>query len=160
MGDGSLRSPLNEPTDAEASPQRSSRTVNSPKKRGRRDGGGDPLLKTVRFDVYMTRDQRRRIGERAKARGLGISPYMVRVALGHALPAVKAPAPPISEVNQDTYFQLAQIGNNLNQLARWANIGAGEDPTAAEVLDTLDALIPIVMRLRLEVIGERVSEQA
>jgi hypothetical protein len=103
----------------------------------------------------MTRDERRRVEERAKARGLGISPYMLRVALGHALPKAKAPAPPIPEVNQATYFQLAQVGNNLNQLARWANIGAGEDPTAAEVLETLDALIPIVMRLRLEVIGER-----
>src|SRR5258708_37945704 len=99
----------------------------------------------------MTRVELQRIDERAKTRGLAISQYMVRAALGQSLPSPKAPAPPIPEVNRDTYFQLAQVGNNLTQLARWANIGDGEDPTATEVLETLDTLIPLVMRLRLEV---------
>jgi hypothetical protein len=101
----------------------------------------------------MTRYDRCRIGEHAKLRGLAVSAYMVRAALCQRLPPPKPLPPPIPEVNQHTYFELARIGNNLNQLARWANMGNGEDPTMAEVLATLDALIPVVMKLRVEVIG-------
>jgi Bacterial mobilisation protein (MobC) len=171
---GSLRSPLDERTEddtranegathAAASPATPSAEVKTPssepetvpirRKRSRRDRASNPFLKTVQVVAYMTRDERTRIGTRAKAKGLGISPYMVRSALGQRLPAARPPAPPIPEVNRATYFQLAQIGNNLNQLARWANIGGGEEPTAHEVLETLDALIPVVRKVQLDVIG-------
>jgi hypothetical protein len=122
-------------------------------KRGCRHPNSDPLLRTVRVIAYMTRNERCRIGERAKARGIGISTHMLRSALMQKAPPAKPPAPPIPEVSRHTYSQLAQLGNSLNQLARWANIGGDEAPSAAQVLDTLDALMLVVYHVKLELVG-------
>ncbi len=97
----------------------------------------------------MTRDGRSRIEERAKARGIGISPHLLRSALAQTLPPATPPAPSIPEVSQRLHSQLAQIGKNLNQLTRWANIGEDETPTVGDVLD---ALTLVVYQVKLELV--------
>jgi hypothetical protein len=50
------------------------------------------------------------------------------------------------------------VGQNLNQLARWANIGGDAAPSAADVLDTLDALTLAVYQIKLDLLGTEPAE--
>ncbi len=157
---GSLRSPPGRPPDGPNDPQQptaappnvtpASASVDpaaGPRATDERPG------RSVQFVVYLTREERTRIGEYAREHGMKVASYLRLAALGRKLPPRRSPPAPVPEINRVAYHQLAQIGNNLNQLARWANIGDGEEPEAREVLLTLDALIPVVRRLQLQMIG-------
>lgn len=105
------------------------------------------------FPTYWTRAERTRLGELAHDWGMPVSAYVRMAALSKRMPPRRTPRPPVPPVNAQLYLQLAGVANNLNQLARRMNTGEGEEPTAVEVLDTLDALIPIVRRIQQELIG-------
>jgi hypothetical protein len=162
MGNGSLRSPRGRPrrtetndTPAEpAQPATDEADAEAEAPATRRRRPSDPaLLRSILFPTYWTRAERTRLGELAKEWSMPVSAYVRMVALSKQLPPRRPARPPVPAVNAELYVQFAGVANNLNQLARRMNTGGGEEPTAIEVLDTIDALLPIVRRIQQELIG-------
>ena len=85
----------------------------------------------------------------AKARAVGLSlSDLVRRSLGRARPWTVAHR----ELERDRTRELARIGSNLNQIARWANI----HKTDAEALEVVAHLVAIERALEaLGVDGDR-----
>jgi hypothetical protein len=59
----------------------------------------------------------------------------------------------IPGVNQLTYRQLAQLGNNMNQIAHQLNQHYGESPELLQILRVYESVGPLVRKLWAEVIG-------
>ncbi|MBQ9870255.1 MAG: MobC family plasmid mobilization relaxosome protein [Ruminococcus sp.] len=69
----------------------------------------------VTITIRCTRDERDRIRERASSRGLKLSDFVLRSALGKKIVVVDG----FWELSK----QLKAVGNNLNQLTRLCNEG-------------------------------------
>ena len=69
----------------------------------------------VTITVRCTEDERRRIRERAASRGLKLSDFVLRSALGKKIVVLDG----FHELSK----QLKAVGNNLNQLTRFCNEG-------------------------------------
>ena len=69
----------------------------------------------VTITVRCTEDERRRIRERAASRGLKLSDFVLRSALGKKIVVLDG----FHELSK----QLKAVGNNLNQLTRLCNEG-------------------------------------
>lgn len=65
--------------------------------------------------VWMTEQEYRYLKKQAERAGLGIDPFIRNLVAGAEI----KPRPP--EEYADLLHELSAIGNNINQLARWAN---------------------------------------
>lgn len=72
-------------------------------------------FKTEIVSVRMSPDELRAVAQRAHDCGKCLSTYMRTVALG-SIPRARP-----RRIEQEAVYQLAKIGNNLNQLAKVAN---------------------------------------
>ena len=90
----------------------------------------------------VSRNEARRIEERAMEAGLSLSAYNRTLALEGA---IIQPAP---LADRELVHALSRIGNNLNQIARSVNISGELDPILAERLDgSLDQINGVIERL-------------
>ena len=91
--------------------------------------------RTIWIKYRISPNEHACITERCKATGLTLSDYNRTLAMSGAI----VQREPLAD--QGLVRQLAAIGNNLNQLARTANItGEIDDPTSARLNDALDQL--------------------
>ena len=72
--------------------------------------------------------------EKAASAGLSLS-HLVRSAIGRVRPWTVAQA----DLERERVRELARIGNNLNQLARWANTHKGK----AEAVEVISQLVVV-----------------
>ena len=75
--------------------------------------------------VWMNEQEYRNLKKQAELAGLGIDPFIRALAAGVQL----RPRPP--DTYADLLRELSAIGNNVNQIAHWAN--ARQDISMAEV---------------------------
>ncbi len=95
-------------------------------------------LKAIRINVRMTVNEYLIVSDSAYSLGIGIPDYIRKKATGKALPRTK-----VVPENRKLFIELSRIGNNINQLAKRANIGI-KDPRnlheqLMELKNTLDA---------------------
>ena len=81
----------------------------------KRNGVMKMRTRDVTITVRCTEDERRRIRERAASRGLKLSDFVLRSALGKKIVVLDG----FHELSK----QLKAVGNNLNQLTRLAHEG-------------------------------------
>lgn len=97
---------------------RKRRLFRDPRGRSRRGRPGVPdpsQFKTEIVSVRMSPDELQAVAQRAHDCGKCLSTYMRTVALG-SIPRARP-----RRIEQEAVYQLARIGNNLNQLAKVAN---------------------------------------
>jgi hypothetical protein len=75
--------------------------------------------------------------ERRRSRSL---PTVRRSALGR-------PPAPVPETTAVFLRELSRIGNNLNQVARFCNIGEGEEPGLGEVARVIEDVLDIIQAI-------------
>ena len=88
--------------------------------------------------VWMNEQEYRNLKKQAELAGLGIDPFIRALAAGVQL----RPRPP--DTYADLLRELSAIGNNVNQIAHWAN--ARQDISMAEV-EVAAALVRQVWRM-------------
>ena len=98
--------------------------------------------RATRTKIGWKADELAEVKERAKAARRPFARYVRECALG----AAPRPATAAAAADALTY-QLGRIGNNLNQLAYWANI-TEELPAEEELRALLDELNQIIKTLR------------
>ena len=108
--------------------------------------------KTALVRVRCTTEDHAHWTALAESSGQGIS-ELVRQSMGR----VRAFTPEDREHSRQVTRGLARIGNNLNQIARWANTH-GEQAEAVEVISHLIALQRLVTELGAELGAERPGE--
>ena len=90
----------------------------------------------VTITVRCTRDERDKIRERASSRGLKLSDFVLRSALGKKIV--------VADGFHELSKQLKAVGNNLNQLTRLCNEGRVK---VAELKECSRTLLDIYGRL-------------
>ncbi|MCY1300371.1 Bacterial mobilization protein (MobC) [compost metagenome] len=80
--------------------------------------------KTARLCLRITPDDKRFIFAKANDLQLSVADWLIRAALDREI------IPPRSVWDAESISQLSRIGNNLNQLAHWANTGMPVDDSA------------------------------
>jgi uncharacterized protein (DUF1778 family) len=88
---------------------------------GRRKQTDQSERRSESVGFQVTPSERAELDERAAAAGVTLSEYVRAAALGYRLTA-KDP------LREKALFELSAIGNNLNQLARHANMTEQIDP--------------------------------
>jgi hypothetical protein len=71
------------------------------------------MARSAVIPVRLTPEERELLHKKASDHRISLSEFIRRMALSRRLPPKPAP-----EVNQNTYQELARIGNNLNQFLR------------------------------------------
>ena len=94
-----------------------------------------PVLVAVRLTPDESADWR----AKAAAAGVPLSALIRR-----AMARTRTWTAPAAEVERERTRQVSRIGNNLNQIARWANTHKG----AAEAVEVIVHLVPIERALR------------
>ena len=94
-----------------------------------------PVLVAVRLTPEESADWR----AKAKAAGVPLSALIRR-----AMARTRTWTVPAAEVERERTRQVSRIGNNLNQIARWANTHKG----AAEAVEIVARLVAIERALR------------
>ena len=94
-----------------------------------------PVIVAVRLTPDESADWR----AKAKAAGVPLS-ALIRRAMAHT----RTWTAPAAEVERERTRQVSRIGNNLNQIARWANTHKG----AAEAVEIVARLVAIERALR------------
>ncbi|VXD04086.1 hypothetical protein PSEUDO9AZ_40822 [Pseudomonas sp. 9AZ] len=91
--------------------------------------------KTARLSLRITPQDKRTITTRAADLRLSVADWLVLSALDREI------IPPRSVWDDESISQLSRIGNNLNQLAYWANTGMlVDDSSLREIAVELHAL--------------------
>ncbi|MDR2573639.1 MAG: plasmid mobilization relaxosome protein MobC [Desulfovibrio sp.] len=86
--------------------------------------------------LRVTMEEKNAVAAKAEAQGLTVADFLRQRALEYRLRQ--------TPLEKERVRQLARIGSNLNQLARWANIHKGR----TEVLDVLLALAAFERELK------------
>lgn len=99
----------------------------------------EPTGRTARLLLRVTPQEKALIERNAADLGMGLSAYLRAVGLGRRV-TPRRPA-----VSDEAIRHLAQLGNNLNQIARRANSGLTLD--ADHINSVLKAVLDAVRRL-------------
>lgn len=102
--------------------------------------GGDKLTEVVRLRVSA--QQLETLTEKARKLGITRSEMIRRAALGLRIRRATAQS-------QELIYHLVRIGNNLNQIARWANTSQHFEPSRHldEILSELRSVLAEVRQL-------------
>lgn len=114
---------------------------------GKQNGSVLHKPKLSRIEIRLSPEEKASWEERASASGLNLSDL-----IRHAVEGTKPPRRKRIDVDPALVRQVAQIGNNLNQLARWAN----RDKSKVDAMAVIARLIDIdreVAALRLQIEG-------
>ena len=96
--------------------------------------------------VACTEEERAAIGEKAKAAGLSAGGYLRACGLSRVTARTKKCAPVDREVLEHAIAALRRVGNNINQLAKAANMN---QPTDSALLQrSLKAYVFVLQELR------------
>ncbi len=95
-----------------------------------------PSRRTAWLKIRVTPEEKKAIAAKAEAQGRTVTDFMRQRALNYRLRQ--------NPLEKERVRQLARIGANLNQLARWANIHKGR----AQVIDVLVALASLERELK------------
>jgi len=106
-----------------------------------------PILVAVR----LTQDESADWRAKAKAAGVPLSALIRR-----AMARTRTWTVPAAEVERERTRQVSRIGNNLNQIARWANTHKG----AVEAVEVIGHLIAIKREVASLTLTERTDTDA
>jgi len=106
-----------------------------------------PILVAVRLTPDESADWR----TKAKAAGVPLS-----VLIRRAMARTRTWTVPAAEVERERNLQVSRIGNNLNQIARWANTHKG----AVEAVEVIGHLIAIKQEVASLTLTERTDTDA
>lgn len=98
-------------------------------------------LRTVVRGTRFTPEEWAAVEARAKSCGLLPAAYLRTVALG------TIPRQQPGVVEREAVYHLVRIGNNLNQLARWANTERQLPPAAHDLAVALDEVRAAIRRI-------------
>ncbi|MDP1613596.1 MAG: plasmid mobilization relaxosome protein MobC [Sulfuritalea sp.] len=68
---------------------------------------------------------------------------------------IAPPPPAIPAINRAAYADLAQVGNNLNQIARHLNSGSGAAPEVAALHQNIEKLAGALKAIRADLLTGR-----
>lgn len=94
--------------------------------------------RTVWIKLRVTTDEKAAITAKAEAQGQTVTDFIRQRALDYRLRQ--------TPLEKERVRQLARIGANLNQIARWANI----HKSRADALDVLAALVSLERELKAD----------
>ena len=97
--------------------------------------------KTVRINVYLTKNEKQILLDRAGA--LSLSDYLRRAGLGK-----RSLSPPAPEINRLSYLALADIGESLQQMA----IALSQSPQPTLDLTCLETLQQQISQVRWQLL--------
>jgi len=129
-------------------------SLHSPAERPDNNGAGADLRRTVIFPVRLTADEKRQLDALAGDRGLRLAAYIRVTLLGGPAPPPRPDPVLVPPINRDAFRHLAQVGNNLNQIARRLNREDGDDPASTEILATIRELIRLVRTIGSQLLGK------
>ena len=104
-------------------------------------GGGAPMAERRTVEIHARVSPAERAAWRAKAAAAGVP---VSALLRQAMARTRTWTAAAAEVERERIRQVARIGNNLNQLARWANRHA----SAADAVTVIANLVSFERSLR------------
>lgn len=99
------------------------------------------------FSIRLSPTERQTIEAKADSAGIKLGEYIRATALKRKIP------PSIPEINREIYIQLIRIGNNINQIARVANVGIKRGDRLNVEMNKLTELSEYLDRLKLEVLA-------
>lgn len=105
----------------------------------------DGKIKTKFLQIRVSDDQREQIKEKARAMETTVTDLLLE-----SLDRVKVrrpqgkPAPELVALKQRKIYELAKIGNNLNQIARWCNT----QKSGADAVQVIQHLVAIEHELK------------
>ena len=99
------------------------------------------------FSIRLSPTERQAIEAKADTAGMKLGEYIRATALKQKVP------PSIPEINREIYVELIRIGNNINQIARVANVGIKRGDRLNVEIERLTELSVYLNRLKLEVLA-------
>lgn len=99
-------------------------------------------LKSKHLNVWMTDNEYTFVLKKAKFAGLSGSSFLLNAALNKT---INAPAPLL---NMKGFGQLANIGNNLNQLSRKANLTGFDDELFLKASELVNELKQLMVQIK------------
>ena len=106
------------------------------------------MKRTAILKVRVSASEKSEIEKKAQIAGLTLSDFIRKAVAGSRVRQTQA--------ERERLRLLAQVGNNLNQLARWANIHKHR----AEALDVLTALVSLENTVRADTPPPPAPEEA
>ena len=101
--------------------------------------------RTKPISAACTPEEHAEITAKAKAAGLSAGGYLRACALGRVTPGTQRRAPADREMMEEAIAELRRVGNNINQIARAANMNEPTDSVSLnhalkEYMNTLHQL--------------------
>ena len=106
--------------------------------------------KRKNFPLRLSPSERAVLEEKAKSCGLKLSAYLREAGLKKKISSRVNRVP---EINRATYVELGRIGNNINQIAKAANISVKRGMGCNVNPRELSALLALLKQIRLEVMA-------
>jgi Bacterial mobilisation protein (MobC) len=99
------------------------------------------------FAIRLSPTERQKIEAKADLSGMKLSEYLRATALKQKIP------PSVPTINREIYIELIRIGNNINQIARVANVGIKRGDRLNVEMSKLQELANHLDQLKLEVLA-------
>ncbi|PIB38462.1 plasmid mobilization protein [Maribacter sp. 4G9] len=93
-------------------------------------------LKIIQVNIRMTVDDYIKVSDNAKTIGLSIAEFIRRKVTEKSLPKKK-----VSPTDRKLFVELSQVGNNLNQLAKFVNSGIRDPYNIDKQLEEVKRLL-------------------
>ena len=105
------------------------------------------------FAIRLSPIERQAIEVKADTAGMKLGEYLRTTALKKKIP------PSVPKINREIYIELIRIGNNINQLAKVANVGSNRGEKLNLEMNKLTELSQHLDRLKLSVLAISESEE-
>ena len=99
------------------------------------------------FSIRLSPTERQAIENLADTAGMKLGEYIRATALNQKIPRS------VPKINREIYIELGRIGNNINQIARVANVGIKRGDRLNVEMNQLSELSEYLDRLKLEVLA-------
>ena len=99
------------------------------------------------FAIRLSPSERQRIEAQADLAGMKLGEYLRATALQQKIPRS------VPTINREIYVELIRIGNNINQIARVANVGIKRGERLNVEMNKLIELSEHLDKLKLEVLA-------
>jgi len=99
------------------------------------------------FAIRLSPIERQAIEVKADSAGMRLGEYLRATALKRKIPRS------VPKINREIYIELIRIGNNINQLARIANVGSKRGEKLNLEMSKLEELSQYLDQLKLEVLA-------
>lgn len=99
------------------------------------------------FAIRLSPSERQKIESKSDTAGMKLGEYMRSTALQQKIPRS------VPTINREIYVELIRIGNNINQIARVANVGIKRGERLNVEMNKLIELSDHLDKLKLEVLA-------